>query len=153
MNRMLLLLCLLPVLAVAADIEGQVIAIADGDTLTVLHGREQVKVRLTDIDAPEKAQPFGQRARQSLAELCFHEQARVEDRGRDRYGRTLGRVWCAGVDANAEQVRRGMAWVYDRYVTDRTLYAAQDKARAEQRGLWSEGTPTPPWEWRHHAHK
>lgn len=113
MNRMLLLLCLLPVLAVAADIEGQVIAIADGDTLTVLHGREQVKVRLTDIDAPEKAQPFGQRARQSLAELCFHEQARVEDRGRDRYGRTLGRVWCAGVDANAEQVRRGMAWVYD----------------------------------------
>ena len=67
---------------------------------------------------------------------------------RDRYGRTIGRVSCAGIDANAEHVRRGMAWVFDRYATDRRLYAIQDEARAARRGLWSDAAPVPPWEYR-----
>lgn len=145
------LACLVPVIAAAADIEGQVVGIADGDTLTVLQHRETTKVRLAEIDAPEKAQPFGQRSRQSLAELCFQQPVRVENKGRDRYGRTIGRVWCAGVDANAEQVRRGMAWVYDRYATDQALYTLQAEARAAHRGLWADAHPAPPWEWRHAA--
>jgi endonuclease YncB( thermonuclease family) len=66
-------------------------------------------VRLVDIDAPEKKQPFGTRSRQSLSEICGGKDAQVGDRGKDRFGRTLGQVNCAGVDANAEQVRRGMA--------------------------------------------
>lgn len=140
---------LLPLLAHAADIEGQVVGVADGDTLTVLHKRNQIKVRLAEIDAPEKAQPFGQRSRQSLADLCFQKPILVEAKGQDRYGRTIGRVRCAGVDANSEQVRRGMAWVYDRYVTDRALYAIQADARADRRGLWADASPLPPWEWRH----
>lgn len=143
------LACLLPLLARAADIEGQVVGVADGDTLTVLHERIQIKVRLAEIDAPEKAQPFGQRSRQSLADLCFQKPVLVEAKGHDRYGRTIGRVRCAGVDANSEQVRRGMAWVYDRYVTDRALYAIQADARADRRGLWADANPLPPWEWRH----
>jgi endonuclease YncB( thermonuclease family) len=53
---------------------------------------------------------------------------------KDRNGRTLGRVWCGGIDANAEQVRRGMAWVFDRYVRDRSLYPLQDAARSARRG-------------------
>lgn len=145
------LACLLPAIATAADIEGQVVGIADGDTLTVLRQHEQTKVRLAEIDAPEKAQPFGKRSRQSLAELCFRQPVRVEDKGRDRYGRTIGRVWCAGVDANAEQVRRGMAWVYDRYAKDQALYALQTEARSAHRGLWVDDHPVPPWEWRHPA--
>lgn len=136
-------------IATAADIEGRVVGIADGDTLTVLHQREQTKVRLAEIDAPEKAQPFGQRSRQSLADLCAHQPVRVQGKGRDRYGRTIGRVWCAGVDANAEQVRRGMAWVYDRYATDQALYTLQTDARSAHRGLWVDAYPIPPWEWRH----
>ena len=140
---------ILPLTAAAADFEGRVVGIADGDTLTVLHEREQTKVRLAEIDAPEKAQPFGQRSRQSLAELCSQQPVRVADKGRDRYGRTIGRVWCAGVDANAEQVRRGMAWVYDRYAADQALYALQAEARAAHRGLWVDAHPVPPWEWRH----
>ena len=67
---------------------------------------------------------------------------------KDRYGRLLGRVWGAGIDANAEQVRRGMAWVFDRYVKDRSLYPLQDAARAARRGLWADAQPLPPWEWR-----
>ena len=113
-----------------ADFTGKVIAIADGDTITVMRDREQIKVRLVEIDAPKKAQAFGNRSKQSLSDLCFNKTATLADKGKDRYGRTLARVQCDGVDANAEQVRRGMAWVYDRYVTDRSLYRLQDEARA-----------------------
>jgi endonuclease YncB( thermonuclease family) len=95
--------------AYAGEIIGKVVAVQDGDTLTVLVGRKQVRVRLSDIDAPERKQPFGTRSRQSLSEICGGKAAQVDDRGKDRYGRTLGAVRCAGVDANAEQVR-GAAW-------------------------------------------
>lgn len=138
-----------PVLVFSADISGKVIAVADGDTLTVLHDQEQIKVRLAEIDAPEKAQPFGQKSKQFLSGLCFSKLARIEVKGLDRYGRTVGRVWCDGIDANAEQVRFGMAWVYDKYVTDRSLYALQDSARGAKRGLWIDSDPVQPWVWRH----
>jgi endonuclease YncB( thermonuclease family) len=93
-----------------------VVRVHDGDTLTVLVDRTQVRVRLVDIDAPELKQAFGRRSKESLAEICAAKQAHVDDRGKDCYRRTLGGVTCAGVDANSEQVRRGMAWVYARYV-------------------------------------
>ena len=146
-------LCLLSIvatapIAIAADLAGRVVSVHDGDTLTLLVERRQVKVRLTEIDAPELRQPFGTRSRQALAEVCAGKAAQVDDRGKDRYGRTLGRGSCAGVDANAEQVRRGMAWVYDRYVTDRGLYTLQNDARAARRGLWADPRAMPPWEWR-----
>ena len=129
-------------------LRGKVISISDGDTLTLLVDRKQVKVRLTEIDAPELKQAFGARARQSLGELCGHHTATVQSSGKDRYGRVLGRVECGGVDANAEQVHRGMAWVYDRYVTDRSLYALQNDARTGRLGLWADAAPTAPWTWR-----
>lgn len=109
-----------------------VVAISDGDTLTARCGQpgayQQVKVRLSEIDAPERAQPFGERSRQHLAQLCHQQTASIRSIGTDRYGRTLARVECQGRDANAEQVRSGMAWVYDKYVTDRSLYALQEEA-------------------------
>ena len=101
----------------AADTaEGLVVSVHDGDNLTVLVGKQQVKVRLAGIDAPELRQPFGNRSKQSLADLCFQELAKVEQIARDRYGRSVGRVECRTVDAGAHQVATGMAsWVYDRY--------------------------------------
>lgn len=135
--------------ATAADLSCKVVGISDGDTITALcAGNEQVKVRLAEIDAPEKAQPFGARSKQSLSDLCFGTVAHIDDQGHDRYGRTIGRVTCAGTDVNAEQVRRGLAWVYDRYATNSSLYRVQDDARAAGRGVWSDPDPTPPWEWR-----
>lgn len=129
-----------------------VVGISDGDTLTARCGEgeaaQTVKVRLAEIDAPEKAQPFGQRSRQALAALCFKRPARVSVQTIDRYGRSVARVQCDGVDANAEQVRAGMAWVFDRYAKDRSLYALQDDARAAGRGVWSEAAPVAPWLWR-----
>jgi endonuclease YncB( thermonuclease family) len=129
-----------------------VVSVRDGDTLTVLIDRQQVRVRLTEIDAPELGQPFGKRSRQSLSELCFGKTAELEVRDADRYGRTLARVTCAGTDANAEQVRRGYAWTYTRYAgPDSPLHALQEEARAARRGLWKDPVPVPPWNWRRGA--
>lgn len=133
---------------IATVLIASVIGVSDGDTLTVLHDQQQIKIRLAEIDAPEKAQPFGARSKQSLSNMCFGKAVEVSPRTLDRYGRTVARVRCDGVDANAEQVRSGMAWVYDRYVTDRSLYNLQEEARAARHGLWADPSPTPPWEWR-----
>jgi endonuclease YncB( thermonuclease family) len=132
----------------ANTFDSPIVRIVDGDSVIVLVDSQQMRVRLKEIDAPELKQPFGMRSRQSLAEICAAKRARVVWTEKDRNGRLLGRVWCSGIDANAEQVRRGMAWVFDRYVKDRSLYPLQDKARALRVGLWADAEPTPPWRWR-----
>jgi len=135
-----------------ADVPGRVVSVHDGDTLTVLVERRQLKVRLADIDAPELGQPFGANSKRSLSELCFGKPATLDVRGQDRYKRTIARVTCAGTDANAEQVRRGMAWTYTRYApADSPLHAVQLAARSASRGLWAEAAPVAPWEWRRAA--
>lgn len=126
-----------------------VIGISDGDTLTVLNeNNQQVKIRLAEIDAPEKRQPFATKSKQSLSDLCFGKEAQVIPRAIDRYKRTVARVKCDGIDANAEQVNRGMAWVYRKYAKDHDLYVLEHGAKVGKRGLWTDPSPTPPWEWR-----
>lgn len=142
---------------VLADIiEGKVVGIADGDTLTVLDGEHrQHHVRLMGIDAPEKRQAFGTRSREHLARLAFHRDVVVEFKKTDRYGRIVGKVLVANVDAGLKQIEAGMAWHYRTYAreqspSDRQAYAAAEAdARAAGRGLWSESSPQPPWEFRH----
>jgi endonuclease YncB( thermonuclease family) len=137
---------------------GRVVAIADGDTLTLLDdARRQHRIRLDGIDAPERSQPFGQRARQSLAALA-HGRAAVADCPKtDRYGRAVCRVFVGGVDVGLEQVRRGLAWHYVRYAHEQAPQARADYARAEEQarggraGLWSTRDPTPPWDFRRAA--
>jgi endonuclease YncB( thermonuclease family) len=149
--RALLFLAVLAVTpgAALADFVGRVVNVSDGDTLTVLVERKQVRVRLDSIDAPELKQAFGKRSRQSLAELCAAKTARVVERGLDRYGRTVGWIVCDGVEANSEQVRRGMAWVFVRYAPRNSpLYGLQGEAQGTRRGLWVDPHPMAPWEWR-----
>ncbi len=143
-----LLSLLFPALLSAETLQGRVTSVTDGDTIKILIDRTEVKVRLSEIDAPEKRQAFGQRAKQALSDLCYNKPARVESPGRDRYKRVLGRVYCAGVDANAEMVRTGMAWVYPRYATDAGLYTLQYAAQAARAGLWADAAPVEPWVWR-----
>lgn len=144
----LAVLCVTPCIALA-DFVGRVVKVSDGDTLTVLVDNKQVRVRLDAIDAPELKQSFGTRSQQSLAELCAAKSARVIERGMDRYGRTVGWIICEGVDANSEQVRRGMAWVYERYAPRYSpLYALQGEAHDTRRGLWADPQPMAPWQWR-----
>jgi endonuclease YncB( thermonuclease family) len=132
-----------------AQVLGHVVKVHDGDTLTVLVDGSELRVRLDGIDAPELAQPYGRRSRDSLSELCGAKQALVTRRGKDRYGRTIGRVSCAGIDAGDEQVRRGMAWVYVRYArADSPMYGSEHDARLARRGLWADLAPVAPWAWR-----
>jgi endonuclease YncB( thermonuclease family) len=132
-----------------------VIAISDGNTLTarceVRGDAQNIVVRLSQIDAPERGQPWGDRSRQHLAAMCFKRSAAVHEEGHDRYQRMVARVECDGVDANAEPVRAGLAWVFDRYVTDWALYSVQAEAKEAHRGLWSDSEPVPPWVWRQSA--
>jgi endonuclease YncB( thermonuclease family) len=133
------------------NFSGKVVEIVDGDTLTVLTSvKEQVRVRLAEIDAPERRQPYGSRSRQTLAELAFQKAVKVVYIDTDNYGRVVGRIYAGDVDISAEMVRRGAAWVYRDYVRDRSLFAVEADARDAKRGLW--GLPeagVPPWEWRH----
>lgn len=144
------------VLGQAAIIEGRVVGVADGDTLTVLDSSNtQHKIRLAGIDAPEKKQAFGARSKQSLSDLVFDRQVIVQSDKRDRYGREVGTVLVDGKDANLEQVTRGFAWHYKAYereqsTDDRKLYDfAEQQARAGRRGLWADVDPVPPWDFRH----
>ncbi|HEY8357298.1 MAG TPA: thermonuclease family protein [Ramlibacter sp.] len=145
----------LPVGATAEDLTGSVVAVADGDTLTLLDPqRRQHKVRLAGVDAPEKAQDFGNRSRQSLSELAFGKVVTIEGSKTDRYGRLLGKVRVGRTDVNLEQIRRGMAWHYKAYareqhVVDRVSYAyAELQAQRQREGLWAAPQPTPPWDFR-----
>jgi len=155
-SRRLLLVLLLVIAAPFAradELAGVVVSVADGDTLRVLVEAREVVVRLHQIDAPERGQPFGGRSRQSLAELALKKAARVETSGHDRYGRTVGTVYVDGLDVNAEQVRRGMAWAYRRYVQNPHLVELEQEARAAGRGLWVDAQPVEPWVWRQLQHQ
>lgn len=122
--------------------------IIDGDTLVAQCGAELRAVRLREIDAPERGQPFAQRSRNALSALCLYTTARISGEQADRYGRLLARVECRGQDASLNQVRRGYAWAFRRYLTDPAIGAAELSARENRRGLWRSNDPTPPWIYR-----
>lgn len=142
-------------LVLAGELVGQVVGVTDGDTITVLDDqRTQHKIRLAGIDAPEKAQAFGQRSKEALSALVFGRRVTVETEKQDRYRRTVGKVVIDGRDANLAMVVVGMAWHYKKYAgeqsaSDRLLYAdAERDAREVRRGLWQDAAPTAPWDFR-----
>ena len=155
-----------PLSALSESLHGRVIGVSDGDTITVLDvDHQQHKIRLSGIDAPEKAQAFGQRSKENLSHLVFNRDVAVEWRKKDRYGRTVGKVMVADsacreascpkvLDACHAQVLAGMAWWYRQYAGeqepgDASRYElAEQEARARRLGLWTDSHPTPPWEWR-----
>ena len=135
-----LLLILTPLISLTAE-QSKVVKISDGDTITVLNGKEQTKVRLYGIDAPEKKQDYGQRSKQFLASLVAGQVVEVEPKGKDRYKRTLGIIHHKGQDINAQMVLNGYAWAYVKYSR---IYVDQEKmARENKRGLWQSSDPTP----------
>lgn len=138
--------------ALAEQIVGKVVGVTDGDTVTLLTGqKEQVKVRLAAIDAPEKSQSFGAASKKTLSDLCFGYPAVVDVHGKDKYGRTIGDLTCDGFNASEEQIQAGMAWVYRQYSNDEHLISLEDEAKSKSLGIWSEAAPIPPWEFRRGA--
>ena len=156
--RLLILLMNLFVCAVSASnlIQGQVVGVSDGDSITLLDSaNRQYKIRLQGIDAPEKAQAFGQASKETLSNLVFQKTVEVHGSKKDRYGRTVGQVMVGGLDACLEQVKLGMAWHYKAYQSeqtpaDRVLYdAAERMARYQRTGLWQDSSPIEPSVFRH----
>lgn len=137
--------------AQAEGLSGRVVAVSDGDTVTILtQDKAQVKIRLAEIDAPEKGQPYGEKSKQILSGLVFGKDVTVQSQSKDRYGRVLGRVFIDGLDVNLHLVELGAAWAYDQYLTDQNIKKAETSAQEVQLGLWSLQTDqiVPPWEWR-----
>jgi endonuclease YncB( thermonuclease family) len=134
----------------ALEYSARVVGVSDGDTLTVLQERSRVHVRLYGIDAPEKAQDEGSRAKQLASSLALGEAVTVRVHDTDRYGRTVAEVVLPdGRSLNREMVAAGMAWWYRQYApADGELARLEAEARAGRRGLWSQSNPVPPWSWR-----
>jgi endonuclease YncB( thermonuclease family) len=139
--------------ALAELTEGRVVAVADGDTITLLGvSKTQHKIRIAGIDAPEKAQPFGQRSKQSLSALAFGQQARADCYKQDRYGREVCTVFVDGKDVGLAQLDAGLAWWFRRYANEQApkqrleYESAEDRAAADRVGLWQDENPVPPWE-------
>jgi len=136
-------------------IRGRIIAVVDGDTVKVLTAaKQQIRVRIAFVDAPEKGQAFGQRAKAAMSELVFGKDVKLRPHTIDRYGRVVARVLVDGQDAGLELLKQGLCWVYEKYVGEaaaeiQSSYRdAQDTAQAERAGLWQDSDPMPPWEWR-----
>lgn len=131
---------------------GLVVGISDGDTLKVRCPDvrlEPIKVRLAEIDAPEKGQPFGSNARQALADLVFQKTVEVHQVDTDRYGRVVARLTTKNhPDVNFELVGQGLAWCYPKYVQRADeCRSAESEARSARRGLWADQqVPVAPWE-------
>jgi endonuclease YncB( thermonuclease family) len=138
----------------AAPVAGVVFVVIDGDTVLFKPdhyspgSRAFLKIRLADIDAPEKEQPHGSAATRALAALVLNKRVEVDTVATDAYGRKIARVRVGSVRVNQELVRRGHAWTSTRYRRDVGLQEALREARRARRGLWQDAAPTPPWVWR-----
>lgn len=152
------LFLLAAVAAMAGErLDGRIVAVHDGDTVTLLDGgRTEHRIRLSQIDAPEighgkrnPGQPFSKASKQSLSDLIYGREVRADCETKDKYGRQVCAIWMGQMDVNLEQVRRGMAWVYRKYARDPSYYQAEEESRRTGRGLWSHTDAIPPWEWRH----
>lgn len=139
----------------AATLQGKVVSVADGDTVTVLDSQKtQYKIRLQGIDAPERAQAFGNKSKQSLHEMVHGKQVTVDYQKKDKYGRVVGKILLNNTDVCLEQLKRGMAWHYKQYANEQpkedqeTYSLAEQQAKTELKGLWKDKQPVPPWEFR-----
>ncbi|MEQ1527281.1 MAG: thermonuclease family protein [Gallionella sp.] len=142
----LLLLLLVSHLAFGEEFTAKVVAVLDGDTVLVKRARGLVKVRMAGIDAPEKGQPFGESSKRSLSVLVKGKQITVKSQAIDQYGRMVASISLNGLDVDAEQIRRGMAWAGMR--SNKVMRTLQEEAKRAPRGLWALSNPVPPWDWR-----
>jgi micrococcal nuclease len=164
---LLALCCCIALSAQAETFTAKVIVVIDGDTVMVLRegggeaagypsaspsrgmrDGQKIKIRLANIDAPEKAQPFGKQSRDSLLQMVGRKTVQIDSRAVDQYGRIVGLISVDGLNVNEEQVKRGMAWEYSHNHSDNTYVEFQRSARQEQRGLWAQANPQAPWQWR-----
>ncbi|WP_428740168.1 thermonuclease family protein [Tenacibaculum sp.] len=136
-------------------ITGRVIGIMDGDTFKLLSQDSiQIRVRLANIDCPEKKQPFSAKAKQFVSDAIFGQQVTIHVLKKDRYGRSIANViYNDSLDLSQELLRHGLAWHYLQYSKNPVLQKLEDQAKKEKLGLWQDKHPIPPWKWRKNKKK
>lgn len=131
------------------ELVGKVVKVSDGDTVTILApDKTQYKIRLNDIDAPEKKQAFGNKSKDNLAKYIAGKTVTVKYQKKDRYKRILGTIYYNNMDINLQQVKYGYAWVYKKYSNNQNYYKAEKLARDKKVGIWADKNPLEPWEFR-----
>jgi micrococcal nuclease len=141
MTAMLLILMI-------GQITGRVVDVYDGDSITIRTADDTVKIRLLHIDAPERGQAYGTRAKQALSEAVFGKTVTVHGTKKDRYKRLLGDVWIDGRSVNLEMVKGGLAWAYLEFKPPQEYIQAESIARGKRAGLWVDRQAVAPWEYR-----
>ncbi len=146
MTSLLLLSCALS----HAEDDYFVSRVFDGDTVELKNAHNKFKLRLSDIDAPERNQAYGQKARRALSNLCKGSSIEIQYSlvGMDKYNRQLGRLQCNRTDASLYLAEHGYAWFNEKYSNDISIRNAANAARMNRIGLWNAQDPTPPWTWR-----
>ena len=134
----------------SAEIKGLVVGVSDGDTITVLDDMDKgrFRIRLYGIDAPEKNQDFGQKAKQYLSSRLFRKSVVIRYKEIDRYGRIVGKVYLGHIEINLEILQNGYAWHYKNYDNSEEYSLAELNAKRKGIGLWSMKNPIPPWTFR-----
>jgi len=137
---------------------GSVVGVADGDTITVLtEDKKPIRIRLYGVDSPEKAQAFGQKAKQFVSDTCYMKEVTVLETDTDRYGRTVALIQLkSGHLLQEELLQNGFAWVYIAYCRQpylNSFLALEEKARSAKKGLWIDKNPVPPWDFRKNERK
>lgn len=136
----------------AADLTPKITYFYDGDTVKIEDNLSEYKLRLTDIDAPERNQSYGKTARRALMQLCENADVQVYITGTDKYQRNLGKLMCNNQDASIYMLKNGHAWFNRRYSMDYTLDVIEQESRRQKLGLWKRANPIPPWQWRQKHH-
>lgn len=151
MKKLLLLLLLISFTSLAQTFTGKVIAIKDGDTVVVIDSLNQsTTLRLAEIDCPEKAQPFGNRAKQFTSSQIYLVTIKYVVTDIDRYGRSIAMIYYGDDNKylSAELIRNGMAWHYKKYSDSKELADLEIEAKEKKLGLWSDPNPIMPSKWR-----
>lgn len=144
------IIILFPFICFSQTIQGKVVRIADGDTITLLDSSNtQIKVRLYGIDCPEKGQDFANVAKLFTSDLCFSNDVTIDVKDIDRYGRTVGIIWTKdSINVNLELLKSGLAWHYKMFDKSEEFAQAEHLARVNKIGLWKQPNAVAPWKFR-----
>lgn len=155
-NRFLVLVAIIFLLGRCEVIHesGRVVGVSDGDSFTILdHNKQEVRVRLYGIDAPEKNQAFGNVSKKYLSDLIYGKQISLTEIDRDQYGRIVAIAEVGTLVVNESMLEAGLAWHYMQYDHNPMWMALQETAQLQRKGLWVDKNPTAPWTFRKNKRK
>jgi endonuclease YncB( thermonuclease family) len=128
---------------------GKIIGIKDGDTVEIIDKLNNTTIlRLAEVDCPEKRQPFGTNAKQFTSNAVYMKTVTYVITNKDRYGRSVAKVYYNNKYLSAEIIKNGMGWQYKKYSHSKELAKLEQHARSKKRGLWADSNPIYPPDWR-----